>query len=149
MKRAIHHALLITSILTASCAEPIDPGKAVDKDETFEVFYEQFKKDNKLRIERTSFPIKVTIYSGYGDAPENEPKIKYLEKTDVVSGKESLYIDEKIVKKSGYLHFIDKDKKDVVSVSVGAEGSETAVMYVFEKRSGRWYLIAHEDYWGP
>lgn len=148
MNKAIRAALIVLSILTASCTESVDTGKRADKNKTFEVFYEQFKKSDEFRLQRTIFPIMVTDYSGHGDTAPIQKKVTYLSKKDVVSGKRGLYVEEEFAKKLGYVHFIAEKKENRVLVLIGPGESEPAVGYVFEKRSGRWYLIEHEDYWG-
>lgn len=148
MRKLIFTLLVVLAALMVSCTESSDSNKAVVQGETFNIFYNQFRKNSKFRIERTIFPIKVTTYYEFGDNPDAKMKIAYLTRAGVVSGKTPLYVDEEIVKQSGYSHSVKEKTENEVFMLVGAEGSEAAVGYLFNKHNGKWYLTEHEDYWG-
>jgi hypothetical protein len=148
--------ICVLGMLASSCTDrgeisnPKESGKleSAAEQEKFDVFYERFKNDKNFQIERTIFPIKVTTYFGYGDSPEIKEAIELWAKAEVTSGKRSLYVDEATIKSAGYSHFVEMKSVNLASVFVGREESEAAVEYIFEQRSGLWYLVDYADYWG-
>ena len=134
--------------LAISCSESIDTNKKIITDEVFEDFYKIFREDEKFRIERTIFPIKVISYTGGGALHGSAESTTYLSKEDIVNGKKTLYVKEEIVKSQGYTHVINKEDETKIKVLVGPPVSEAAVGYIFEKRNKQWFLVEHVDYWG-
>jgi hypothetical protein len=156
MKTITCAALLTASLLAVSCSDTGGPKpspkagetQAVEGDRSFDSFYERFRKDEKFRIERTSFPVKATTYRSVGPAPDPKAQVRRLERDDVLSGKVRLYVNDDVVRRAGYVHAVSRRSETRVSVMIGAPNSDALVGYIFEKRAERWYLTELENYYG-
>ena len=149
MSKIICALALSVALLVGSCSESNNDNPGNQQLESFETFYEKFMDSDQFRLQRTIFPIKVTISDGDGPPPGVNPNIiQVWNRADIVSGKEKLYVQEQIVKDEGYSHSIANQANDVVEVKVGPVNSEAAVGYKFKSIKNQWFLIEHMDYWG-
>jgi hypothetical protein len=149
MSEIICAVALSVALLVGSCLESSNDNPGYQQLESFETFYKKFKDSNQFRLQRTIFPIKVTISDGDGPPPGVTPDIIQIwDMADVVSDKKKLYVQTQIVENEGYSHSIANQANDVVEVKVGPVNSVAAVGYKFKSIKNQWFLIEHMDYWG-
>ncbi|NOQ34799.1 MAG: DUF4348 domain-containing protein [Methylococcaceae bacterium] len=107
--------------------------------EIFTQFYAQFKTDSQFQLQRTTFPVKKTVFVN------EQPRVSYISKQSVLNKEEYLYLDQTIMADSGYIELIKDKTSSEIKVLIGSEGSEPLVSYIFQNTTGCWSLTEYEE----
>lgn len=99
MSKIICALALSVALLVGSCSESNNDNLGNQQLESFETFYKKFKDSDQFRLQRTIFPIKVTISDGDGPPPGVNPNIiQVWDRADVVSGKKNFMYRSKLLR---------------------------------------------------
>lgn len=107
--------------------------------ENFTQFYALFKNDSQFQLQRTTFPVKKTVYIN------EQASVSSISKQSVLNKEQYLYLDQQIMADSGYIELIKDKSNSEIEVLIGPEGSEPLVTYTFKNTAGCWSLTEYEE----
>jgi glutaredoxin len=113
--------------------------------EDFDAFYEAFKADRGFQIQRTKFPLHKRVLSGSKPYLTTDVAAE-VERSQVESGDELIYLDPEIIETGGYSVQINKGVPGEVEITTGPEGEEPITIHRFHNVSGCWYLVELVSY---
>ncbi|HEX5056935.1 MAG TPA: glutaredoxin domain-containing protein [Gammaproteobacteria bacterium] len=113
--------------------------------EDFDAFYEAFKADRGFQIQRTKFPLRKRVLSGSKPYLTTDEAVE-VEKSEVESGQELVYLDREIIETGGYTVRIEKQVPGEAEIITSPEGAEPLTIHRFHNVSGCWYLVELVSY---
>jgi glutaredoxin len=113
--------------------------------EEFEAFYAKFKTDRAFKIQRTRFPLRKQVLTGSQPYLTTQEVVE-IEKHQVVTEQEPVYLDHEILETGGYTLQIQKNGEQVDVTAGPPEGAEPLTIHKFHRESGCWFLTEYVSY---